>query len=62
MMTSSTWTLPGLHLTDLTLPVPLDHARPDSPTIELFARIVAEPDGQDRPFLVFLQGGPGSEA
>lgn len=61
-MPSTTWTLPGLHLRDVTLPVPLDHADPASPTLELFARIVAEPDGQDRPFLVYLQGGPGSEA
>ncbi|MBB5832465.1 alpha/beta fold hydrolase [Brachybacterium aquaticum] len=58
----STWTLPGLHLTDVTLPVPLDHANPSGAQIELFARIVAAPDGQDRPYLVYLQGGPGSEA
>jgi pimeloyl-ACP methyl ester carboxylesterase len=28
----------------------------------VFAREVADPDGLDRPFLVFFQGGPGSEA
>ena len=28
------WTLPGLALADLTLPVPLDHADPASPRIE----------------------------
>jgi len=28
----------------------------------VFAREVADPDGRDRPFLVFFQGGPGSEA
>ena len=28
----------------------------------MFAREVAAPDGRDRPFLVFLQGGPGQEA
>ncbi len=28
----------------------------------MFAREVADPDGRDRPFLVYLQGGPGSEA
>ena len=28
----------------------------------MFAREVAEPDGRDKPFLVFLQGGPGFEA
>ena len=28
----------------------------------MFAREVADPDGRERPFLVFFQGGPGSEA
>lgn len=56
------WTLPGLALADLTLPVPLDHADPAGPRIELFARLVARPGGEDLPVLVYLQGGPGSEA
>jgi pimeloyl-ACP methyl ester carboxylesterase len=42
--------------------VPLDHARPDGERITVFAREVADPDGRDRPFLVYLQGGPGFEA
>jgi pimeloyl-ACP methyl ester carboxylesterase len=42
--------------------VPLDHARPDGERITLFAREIADPGGADRPFLVFLQGGPGFEA
>src|ERR1700712_874565 len=42
--------------------VPLDHARPDGETITVFAREVADPDGRDRPLLLFLQGGPGQEA
>ncbi|PZP14086.1 MAG: aminopeptidase [Brachybacterium faecium] len=57
-----TWTLPGLEVTEVTLPVPLDHADPASVTLDLFARIHADPDGTDRPYLVYLQGGPGSEA
>jgi pimeloyl-ACP methyl ester carboxylesterase len=52
----------GLVLVEHELDVPLDHARPDGPHITLFAREVSDPDGRDRPFLVFLQGGPGSEA
>ena len=28
----------------------------------MFTREVADPDGTDRPYLVFLQGGPGFEA
>lgn len=61
-MSTTTWTLPGLHLEDRTLQVPLDHAAPDGPQIEVFARVVTAVGGEDRPFLVFLQGGPGSEA
>jgi pimeloyl-ACP methyl ester carboxylesterase len=52
----------GLLLTEHEFSVPLDHARPDGERITVFAREVADPDGRDRPLLVFLQGGPGSEA
>jgi pimeloyl-ACP methyl ester carboxylesterase len=53
---------PGLIVTEHELSVPLDHADPDGEQITVFAREVADPDGRDRPFLVFLQGGPGHEA
>ena len=49
-------------LVEHTLTVPLDHDRPDGATIEVFAREVAASDGSDRPYLLFLQGGPGNEA
>ncbi|HEY6399491.1 MAG TPA: alpha/beta fold hydrolase [Solirubrobacteraceae bacterium] len=42
--------------------VPLDHLDQAGPKITIFAREVADPDGRDRPFLVFFQGGPGFEA
>lgn len=53
--------LPGYAATDHTFTVPLDHADPGGRTIELFAREVVTPDkaGQDLPWLLFLQGGPG---
>lgn len=54
--------IPGLVLTDHEFRVPLDHAAPDGERITVFAREVAAPDGQDRPYLLFLQGGPGQEA
>ncbi len=54
--------LPGLMLVEHELSVPLDHADPGGEQIPLFAREVAEPDGRDKPFLVYLQGGPGQEA
>jgi pimeloyl-ACP methyl ester carboxylesterase len=53
---------PGLVLTEHECDVPLDHGAPDGERITVFAREVADPDGRDRPFLVFLQGGPGFEA
>jgi pimeloyl-ACP methyl ester carboxylesterase len=59
---TQTFRIPGLVLTDHVLTLPLDHDAPDGETIEVFAREVAAPDGGDRPFLVFLQGGPGQEA
>jgi pimeloyl-ACP methyl ester carboxylesterase len=54
--------VPGLVLTEHELTVPLDHANPGGEKITVFAREVAEPDGLDKPFLVYLQGGPGFEA
>ena len=53
---------PGLAITEHEVSVPLDHADPDGERITVFAREVADLDGLDRPFLVFLQGGPGFEA
>src|SRR3954470_6581176 len=52
----------GLVLTEHEFPVPLDHDAPDGERISVFAREVADPDGLDKPLLVFLQGGPGFEA
>ncbi|ULH17145.1 alpha/beta hydrolase (plasmid) [Deinococcus sp. KNUC1210] len=54
--------LAGLLLTDHEFSVPLDHTQPDGPQISVFAREVADPDGKERPFLVYFQGGPGFEA
>src|SRR4051794_22919036 len=53
---------PGLVLVEHEFTAPLDHSDPEGETITVFAREVAEPDGRDKPFLVFLQGGPGFEA
>ena len=57
-----TYRVPGAVLTEREHRVPLDHAKPDGPQITVFTREVAAPDGADRPYLVFLQGGPGFEA
>jgi pimeloyl-ACP methyl ester carboxylesterase len=57
-----TYRIPGLVVTEHEFRVPLDHASPDGDRLTVFAREVAEPEGLDKPFLVFLQGGPGFEA
>ncbi|MGN6169940.1 MAG: alpha/beta fold hydrolase [Solirubrobacteraceae bacterium] len=54
--------LPGLVATEHCFEVPLDHDDPEGRRISVFARELADPEGRDRPFLVFFQGGPGGEA
>ena len=61
-MREHTWSLLGLTVRDLTVTAPLDHGDPASTPIEVFARVVTKPGGEDKPYLVYLQGGPGSEA
>ncbi|GAA0481066.1 alpha/beta hydrolase [Paractinoplanes deccanensis] len=55
---------PGLRFADHTVTVPLDHSDAGQGTIEVFAREVVASDkaGDDLPWLVFLQGGPGGKA
>lgn len=54
--------VPGAVFTEREHRVPLDHAAPGGAELTVFTREVAAPDGADRPYLLFLQGGPGSEA
>lgn len=54
--------LPGMVSIEHTFTVPLRHAHPEGEQITVFARELADPDGRDRPLLVFFQGGPGFEA
>lgn len=63
-MRTLTHRLPGLVLTDHEFTVPLDHARPDGPTISVFAREAVAPQLErvDLPWLAFFQGGPGYQA
>src|SRR5688500_8652502 len=62
ILRSASVRIPGLVVTEHELSVPLDHDDPARGTITLFAREVADPDGTDKPFLLFLQGGPGHES
>ena len=59
---SGRYRVPGAILTEREHVVPLDHNAPGGPRIKVFTREVAAPDGEDRPYLIFLQGGPGHEA
>ncbi len=54
--------LPGLVAIEHTFEIPLDHDDDSGERITVFARELARPEGRDRPFLVYLQGGPGFEA
>jgi proline iminopeptidase len=58
------YTIPGMHIRDHILPVPLDWQKPEGATIELFLREVVDPTkrNDDLPLLVFLQGGPGGKS
>ncbi|HUQ44326.1 MAG TPA: alpha/beta fold hydrolase [Candidatus Limnocylindria bacterium] len=58
----ATFRVPGAVLTEREHQVPLDHASPGGEQISVFTRELAAPDGLDRPYLLFLQGGPGGEA
>ncbi|HET6877919.1 MAG TPA: alpha/beta fold hydrolase [Jatrophihabitans sp.] len=59
---------PGYVSREHTVQVPLDHARPDGPTIEVFAREVvaahkaADGSAERLPWLLYLQGGPGGRS
>jgi pimeloyl-ACP methyl ester carboxylesterase len=52
----------GLEIVEHEFAVPLDHSDPSRGSISVFAREVAEVDGANRPFLLYLQGGPGQES
>jgi pimeloyl-ACP methyl ester carboxylesterase len=54
--------IPNLIVTEREHSLPLDHADPDGPRITVFSRELADPEGQQRPLLVFFEGGPGFEA
>ncbi|GAA4724839.1 alpha/beta fold hydrolase [Isoptericola chiayiensis] len=64
-VTSETsYTIPGVHVTDRTLTVPLDWTAPaDDRTLSVFARELVAPTrrSEELPLLVFLQGGPGGK-
>ncbi|MFI5640972.1 alpha/beta fold hydrolase [Streptomyces goshikiensis] len=61
MTSDRSYRQPGVVLTDHHFTVPLDHARPDGESIELYAREVVATgrDPEGLPWLLYLEGGPG---
>ncbi|GAA2431395.1 alpha/beta fold hydrolase [Streptomyces mauvecolor] len=55
---------PAYATVDHVFTVPLDHTAPHGPTIEVFAREVADRGraGERLPWLLYLQGGPGGKS
>ncbi|MFF3342158.1 alpha/beta fold hydrolase [Streptomyces flavidovirens] len=55
---------PAYATVDHVFTTPLDHSAPHGPTIQLFAREVADPGrmGEQLPWLLYLQGGPGGKS
>ena len=64
-MITAEYTIPGLHIRDHEIAVPLDWAASEaSPTIAVFARevVAAHRQHEDLPLVLFLQGGPGGKS
>lgn len=61
MNSSEPYQVPGMELVDHSFDVPLDHSDPKGRQIKIFAREVRDLDPQSthKPWLIFLQGGPG---
>ncbi|MEV0800438.1 alpha/beta fold hydrolase [Kribbella sp. NPDC050281] len=61
----TSYTIPGMHVREHIVSVPLDWSTPDGPDrIDVFAREVVDPmrKDEDLPCLLYLQGGPGGRA
>jgi pimeloyl-ACP methyl ester carboxylesterase len=59
----TSYTIPGMHVREHTVEVPLDWSNP-SETITVFARELVDPvrRDEDLPCLLYLQGGPGGKS
>ncbi|GGU64894.1 alpha/beta hydrolase [Streptomyces albospinus] len=55
---------PAYATVDHVFTVPLDHTDPGGDTLQVFAREIADPSraGEQLPWLLFLQGGPGGKS
>jgi pimeloyl-ACP methyl ester carboxylesterase len=64
MQSSDPYRIPGLELIDHNFDLPLNYDQPTGRKINVFVREVRDldPKSKDKPFLLFLQGGPGFRA
>lgn len=63
-MIAASYTIPGMHVREHVEEVPLDWSDPADPgRITVFARELVDPvrAGEDLPYLLYLQGGPGGK-
>lgn len=58
---SIAWMQDGTGVIDHHFTVPLDHSAPEGEQITVYAREYRTADGQDKPWLLYLQGGPGGK-
>jgi len=58
---SVSYKVPGAIFTEREHAVPLDHAAPGGESISVFTREIAGEGAENKPYLLFLQGGPGFE-
>lgn len=56
-----TWMQDGTGIVDHHFTVPLDHSAPAGEQLTVYAREYRAADGHDKPWLLFLQGGPGGK-
>ncbi len=64
-MITAEYTIPGMHVRDHSVPVPLDWFDPKATeAIHLFAREIVDPSKKNEklPCLLYLQGGPGGKS
>lgn len=62
-MITAEYTIPGLHVREHEVAVPLDWDAPDRSSLTVFAREIVAPHrlNDDLPLMLFLQGGPGGK-
>lgn len=58
---SLAWMQDGTGVQDHYFTVPVDHQQPDGDKLTVYAREYRSPDGADKPWLLYLQGGPGGK-